>query len=171
MCQEKYNTKTKKKKYKHINYVERTQIERWYNIEHKKKSEIAKLLNKSERTIRREYNRGKILVKDALWRDKEIYSADTAQRKYEYNMQGKGPELKIGSDYELAEYIENGIKKERKSPEILIAEIERKHFRSKENGVKKRRCHKANERADRCSFTSGKGLLPGKSGDYEQPGV
>ena len=54
MCQEKYNTKTKKKKYKHINYVERTQIERWYNIEHKKKSEIAKLLNKSERTIRRE---------------------------------------------------------------------------------------------------------------------
>lgn len=131
MCQEKYNTKTKKKKYKHINYVERTQIERWYNIEHKKKSEIAKLLNKSERTIRREFNRGKILVKDALWRDKEIYSADTAQRKYDYNMQGKGPELKIGSDYELAEYIENGVKKERKSPEILIAEIERKELKFK----------------------------------------
>ena len=60
MCQEKYNTKTKKKKQKQINYVERTQIERWYNIEHKKKSEIAKLLNKSERTIRREYKSGKI---------------------------------------------------------------------------------------------------------------
>lgn len=131
MCQEKYNTKIEEKKYKHINYVERTQIERWYNIEHKKKSEIAKLLNKSERTIRRELNRGKILIKDKLWRDKEIYSADTAQRKYEYNIRAKGPELKIGADYELAEYIENGIKKERKSPEILIAEIERRELKFK----------------------------------------
>lgn len=125
MCQEEYNTKNKEKKYKHINYVERTQIERWYNIEHKKKSEIAKLLNKSERTIRREINRGKIIIKDKLWIDRQIYSADTAQRKYDYNIRAKGPELKIGSDYELAEYIENGIKKERKSPEILIAEIAR----------------------------------------------
>lgn len=131
MCQEKYNTKNEKKKYKHINYVERTQIERWYNIEKKSKKEISKLLNKSERTIRREFNRGKILVKDQLWRDKEIYSADTAQRKYDYNIKAKGPELKIGADYELAEYIENGIKKERKSPEVLISEIERKGLKFK----------------------------------------
>ena len=131
MCQEKYNTKREKKKYQHIKYVERTQIERWYNIEKKSKKEIAKLLNKSERTIRREYNRGKIIIKDALWRDKEIYSADTAQRKYEYNIKGKGPELKIGADYELAKYIETGIKKEKKSPEILIAEIEKKELKFK----------------------------------------
>lgn len=131
MCQEQYNTKREKKKYQHIKYVERTQIERWYNIEKKSKKEIAKLLNKSERTIRREYNRGKIIIKDALWRDKEIYSADTAQRKYEYNIKGKGPELKIGADYELAKYIETGIKKEKKSPEILIAEIEKKELKFK----------------------------------------
>ena len=131
MCQEKYNTEKRKNKYKHINYVERTQIERWYNIEDKKKIEIAKLLNKSERTIRREINRGKVIVKDSLWRDKEIYSADTAQRKYDYNNQAKGPQLKIGSDYELAEYIEKGIKEERKSPEILIAEIEKRALKFK----------------------------------------
>ena len=76
MCQEKYNTKNEEKKYKHINYVERTQIERWYNIEKRSKKEIAQLLNKSERTMRREFNRGKILVKDKLWRDKEIYSVN-----------------------------------------------------------------------------------------------
>lgn len=133
MCQEKYNTKNEEKKYKHINYVERTQIERWYNIEKRSKKEIAQLLNKSERTMRREFNRGKILVKDKLWRDKEIYSADTAQRKYDYNIKAKGPELKIGFDYELAKYIENGIKKERKSPEILIAEIKRKGLKFKSN--------------------------------------
>ena len=85
------NTKNKEKKYKHINYVERTQIERWYNIEQRKKSEIAKLLNKSERTIRREIQRGKISIKDQLWRDKEIYSADTAQRKYNNNIKTEGP--------------------------------------------------------------------------------
>ena len=124
MCQEKYNTKNRK--YKHLNYVERTQIERWYNIEHKKKAEIAKRLAKSERTIRREINRG--LVKNLTSELIEImvYSADVAEQKYKYYLEAKGPQLKIGSDYKLVEYIERGIKKERKSPEILIAEIKRK---------------------------------------------
>ena len=54
MCQKDYSRKNKEKKYQHINYVEKTQIERWYNIEKKKCSEIAKLLNKSVRTIQRE---------------------------------------------------------------------------------------------------------------------
>lgn len=124
MCQENYNTNKKENKYTHINYTERTQIERWWNIEHKSKVEIAQLLNKAERTIRREINRGKVFVKDALWRDKEIYSAEIAQNKYDYNKTGKGPQLKLGNDYELKEYIENGIKKDKKSPEILLAQIE-----------------------------------------------
>ena len=44
MCQKNYNKKSKEKKYQHLNYVEKTQIERWYNIEKKPCSEIAKLL-------------------------------------------------------------------------------------------------------------------------------
>ena len=51
MCQNNYNKKIKEKKYQHLNYVEKTQIERWYNLEKKACSEIAKLLNKSVRTI------------------------------------------------------------------------------------------------------------------------
>ena len=124
MCQIKYNTNKKEKKYSHLNYTERTQIERWWNIEHKTKVEIAHLLNKNERTIRREIKRGKVIVKDSLWRDKEVYSADVAQSKYDYNKTGKGPQLKLGNDYELKEYIEKGIKKDKKSPEILLAQIE-----------------------------------------------
>jgi IS30 family transposase len=54
MCQNNYNRKKEEKKYQHLNYVEKTQIERWYNIEKKPCSEIAKLLNKSVRTIQRE---------------------------------------------------------------------------------------------------------------------
>ena len=58
MCQSNYTKKNKEKKYNHLNFVEKTQIERWYNIEKKSCSEIAKLLNKSVRTIQREIKRG-----------------------------------------------------------------------------------------------------------------
>lgn len=48
------NDNTKTGGYKHLNYTERTQIERWHNIEKKKPKEIASLLNKSTKTIKRE---------------------------------------------------------------------------------------------------------------------
>ena len=120
------------KKYKHINYVERRQIERWYNKEKKNKQEIAGLLDKSERTVRREIDRGLVKTLTHDWKEVWIYCADHAEKKYQYNLEAKGPELKIGNDYQLVEYIENGIKKEKKSPEILIAEIERKGLKFKE---------------------------------------
>ena len=42
-----YNMATKKRKtYKHLTYAERTMIERWYNKEHRRISEIAILLHK-----------------------------------------------------------------------------------------------------------------------------
>lgn len=129
MCQKDYNIEKKQKKefkYKHINYTEKTQIERWYNIEHKKCSEIAKLLNKSVRTIQREIKRGMV---ENLTTELEViyvYSAEISEQKYRYNMTAKGPNIKLDADYKLAKYIENGIKKDRKSPEILIAEVKRK---------------------------------------------
>lgn len=129
MCQKDYNIENKQRKeykYKHLNYTEKTQIERWYNIEHRKCSEIAELLNKSVRTIQREIKRGLVIIKTSLWEDKISYSADISEQKYKYNMTAKGPNIKLEADYKLAEYIENGIKKERKSPEILVAEIKRK---------------------------------------------
>ncbi|MCI8700315.1 MAG: IS30 family transposase [Clostridia bacterium] len=136
MCQKNYNIekeKNKEFKYKHLNYTERTQIERWYNIEHKSCSEIAKLLNKSVRTIQREIKRGLVIVKDQLWRDKAIYDAETSQRKYEYYIHSKGAEIKLGTDYELSEYIEKGIKEEKKSPEILINDIKKYSLKFKCN--------------------------------------
>ena len=54
ICVKKIITKKSRKKYQYLNYVEKTQIERWYNIEKKPCLEIAKLLNKSVRTIQRE---------------------------------------------------------------------------------------------------------------------
>ena len=126
MCQKNYNKKTKEKKYKHLNYVEKTQIERWYNIEKKLCSEIAKLLNKSVRTIQREIRRGLVENLTTHLEIKYVYSAEVSEQKYRYSMTAKGPNIKLDTNYKLVEYIEKGIKEERKSPEILVAEMKRK---------------------------------------------
>ena len=132
MCQRNYikgNKENKEFKYKHLNYTERTLIERWYNIEKRSCSEIAKLLNKSVRTIQREINRGKVRNLTTQLIEIYVYSAYVAQQKYDYYIHSKGPEIKLGTNYKLAEYIENGIKNERKSPEILIHDIKKKSLK------------------------------------------
>ena len=83
------NYNKKQKKYKHITYAERTMIETWYNSDKKSKKEIAELLHKSERTIRREINRGKVIVKGYEWEDVEEYSTQITQDKYEYGLTSK----------------------------------------------------------------------------------
>ena len=83
------NYNKKQKKYKHITYAERTMIETWYNSDKKSKKEIAELLHKSERTIRREIDRGKVIVKGYEWEDVEEYSTQITQDKYEYGLTSK----------------------------------------------------------------------------------
>ena len=117
-------------------------IERWYNQEHRSKEEIAKLLNKSDRTIRREINRGLVIVKGYMWEDKEEYSAQIAQEKYEYNKTGKGPVVKLDQDIKLVEHIEKQIIEEKKSPEVVAKELKQYGFnieisgRTIRNGIK-----------------------------------
>lgn len=126
MCLLDYNKKIKK--YKHITYVERTMIETWYNSDHKSKKEIAELLHKSERTIRREINRGKVVIKNYDWSEKEEYSARIAQDKYEYGMTGKGPGLKLDQNIQLVKHIEKEIKKNKKSPEVISKQLKENGF-------------------------------------------
>ena len=132
MCHLNYNKKIKK--YKHLTYSERTMIETWYNSDHKSKKEIAELLHKSERTIRREINRGKVIVRGYDWAEKEEYSAQIAQEKYEYGMTGKGPELKLDQDYELVKHIEEEIKINKKSPEVISKQLKEYGFEIEVSG-------------------------------------
>lgn len=129
MCQQNNNTKSKKGK--HLEYSERQSIERWFNRDKRTKVEIAKLLDRTEKTIRNEIKRG--LVKNLTTELIEIwvYSADVAQQKYEYYLRAKGPKLKIDNDYELKEYIEKSIKEDKKSPEVIAREIEKKNLKTK----------------------------------------
>lgn len=126
MCLLNYNKK--KEKYKHITYAERTMIETWYNSDKKSKKEIAKLLHKSERTIRREINRGKVMIRGYDWIDKEEYSARKAQEGYKYGMTSKGPRLKLDQDIKLVKHIEKEIKKEKKSPEVVSKQLKENGF-------------------------------------------
>ena len=121
MCLLNYNRK--EKKYKHITYAERTMIETWYNCDKKNKKEIAELLHKSERTIRREIKRGIITIRGYEWEEKEEYSARIAQDKYEYEMTGKGPALKLDQDINLVKHIEKEIVDNKKSPEVVAIQL------------------------------------------------
>lgn len=129
MCQQNNNTKSKKGK--HLEYNERQSIERWWNRDKRSKVEIARLLDRCEKTIRNEIKRG--LVKNLTTELIEIwvYSADVAQQRYEYYLKAKGPKLKIDNDYELKEYIEKSIKEEKKSPEVIANEIKEMNFKTK----------------------------------------
>ena len=129
MCQE--NDITKSRKGKHLEYSERQSIERWWNKDKRTKVEIAELLERTEKTIRNEIKRG--LVKNLTTELIEIwvYSADVAQQRYEYYLKAKGPKLKIDNDYELKEYVEKSIKKDKKSPEVIAEEIKEMHFKTK----------------------------------------
>ena len=128
MCQDNNNTKSKKGK--HLEYSERQSIERWFNRDHRKKVEIADLLDRTEKTIRNEIKRGlvKNLTTDLIeiW----VYSADVAQAKYEYYLKAKGPKLKIDNDYELKEYVEKSIKEDKKSPEVIAQNIKKMSFKT-----------------------------------------
>lgn len=129
MCQQNNNIKSKKGK--HLDYGERQSIERWWNRDKRTKVEIAGLLDRNEKTIRNEIKRG--LVRNITTELIEIwvYSADVAQQRYEYYLKAKGPKLKIDNDYELKEYVEKSIKKDKKSPEVIAKEIKEMNFKTK----------------------------------------
>lgn len=129
MCRNNNNTKSKKGK--HLEYSERQSIERWYNRDKRTKVEIAKLLDRTEKTIRNEIKRGLVKNLTTLLEEIWVYSADVAQQKYEYYLRAKGPKLKIDNDYELKEYVERSIKEDKKSPEVIAKEIEEMPFKTK----------------------------------------
>lgn len=86
--------------------------------------EIADALHVHNSTIYRERKRGLTVQRTTDLIDREVYCPETAQRKYEEHLQGKGPDLKIGNDHALAEYIEDKIIREKCSPAAALAKIE-----------------------------------------------
>lgn len=122
---------------KNLTYTQRLKIETLYNAK-VSKSDIAKQVGVSLRTIYRELERGKYehtakqdhyLVKgvlDKTYYKKEIrYSANLAQERYDYLCTAKGRPLKIGNNFEFIRYIENKVKKEKFSACAALGQIVR----------------------------------------------
>lgn len=93
-----------------------------------KPPEIAKMLGKCVKTIYNEIKRGLCVQRDTNLIDREVYCADVAERKYQQHLREKGPDIKLGNDHALANFLEEKIVAERFSPGAALAYI-------RENGL------------------------------------
>ena len=127
------------KNFKHLTRTQRISLESYLKIKIPIK-QIAKLLGFNYSTIYREIKRGtykhKISTYDCYsfkkYKYELRYSSDIAQQRYEQNLRNKGADIKLGNDYELAEYIERKIVDEKLSPLAVLGEIKFKnlHFKT-----------------------------------------
>ena len=89
-----------------------------------KPTDIAKELGVHHTTIYRELKRCTYEHRNSDYTTEIRYNPDGAQARYEANLRAKGPDLKIGNDYELADYLIAKIRDEKYSPEAAIGEAE-----------------------------------------------
>jgi IS30 family transposase len=112
----KRNTHPRKGKY--LNRDERIQIEVLLRQKYRP-SQIARLLGRDVRTIQRERRRGAVTHLDTELRTSVVYNADRAHDLHELNATAKGPQLKIGANHTMVEFIRFHIAENRYSPEVV----------------------------------------------------
>ena len=109
------------KKGKHIKWEDRLKIQGALRTG-AKPAEIAKMIGCCRATVYNEINRGQCVQQH----DAEFvteYCADVAERKYQENLRAKGPDIKLGNDFELAEFLEDKIIEDHYSPGAALASI------------------------------------------------
>ncbi|MDD6811677.1 MAG: IS30 family transposase [Lachnospiraceae bacterium] len=93
--------------------------------------QIADRLGKHFTTIYKEIKKGTVTFRNSDWTERKEYCADVAQRKTNENQSNKGRDLKLGSDFELAEHIEHLIKDLHYSPYAVVCDIRKsKRFKT-----------------------------------------
>lgn len=111
------------KHYAHLSFTDRITLEALYKNKHNQ-TEIAAYLGVHKSTISRELRRGRYMRRNGKdYSEREEYSPDIAEKRYRENLGAKGPDLKIGNDYALAEYLEQKIVDDGYSPEAALASI------------------------------------------------
>lgn len=120
----------RREKGKHLRFDEREDLEAMVNRNNTapKKEKIsqrkmAERMGISPATLSRELKRGKVVLRDSLWREVNGYSAIKAQEEYEEKASAKGPHLKIGKNKELVKKIEKCIVDEKNSPYATIEKL------------------------------------------------
>ena len=85
--------------------------------------DIAAALGRHSRTIERELQRGKVKHVDCELRQKSVYSSDRGQDVHSLNATARGPGLKLGRNYPLAEFIRCRIVEHKESPDVVAGRI------------------------------------------------
>ena len=111
------------RRFKQLTKADRLRIETHLR-DGKKPKEIAEIIGVHISTIYREKKRGEYQHRNSDYTEETRYSSDLADMKYRANLAAKGPDLKIGKDHKLAEYIEGRIADDKLSPAAVLGEIE-----------------------------------------------
>ena len=121
----------KEKQFTHLTRDDRIKIETLLNqgVSVKK---IALVVGKCYKTIYNEIHRGlteKKVIKsydyigDKTYKTEYVYTSDMGELKYKDNMSNHGGVIKLGNDYEFANYVSDKICNEHYSPSAVLAEI------------------------------------------------
>lgn len=116
------------RQFKHLSKTQRNQLEMLLRANVSKK-EIADYLGVNLSTIYREIKRGAYLHRNTDWTETVRYSADKADYKYREMLKEKGSQIKLGNDYEYAEYLERKIVEEKQSPKAVLGHIKKHNIR------------------------------------------
>ena len=111
--------------FRHLTWIDRLRIEKWLRQGLKPK-DIAGKLRVHISTVYNELRRGAYEKLDSdTWELVQAYSPDIAEQKYQAHLREKGPDLKIGKDHELANYIETTILDKECSPAAVLGYAKR----------------------------------------------
>lgn len=112
--------------FKHLTKTQRLMLEEYLKNKVDKK-EIARFLHVHLSTIYREIKRGAYQhLIGTTWEEETRYSSDKAHNRYRENLKNKGADIKLGKDFEYAEYLENRIINGKLSPLAVLGEIKAK---------------------------------------------
>lgn len=116
----------KKRKFKHLTWEKRLQIEALFKIGYKARK-IAEEIGCSFKTVYNELKRGEYEHLDGkTWKTYKKYSPNKAHDIYKQNMSLHGVEIKIGKDFDFANYVEKRIVDDGLTPLAVLGEIKKK---------------------------------------------
>ena len=115
---EQVNCNAQDRKGKHLTREERVVIERM-SRGGRPPRDIADVLGRHIRTIQRELVRGRVRHLDSEWRKKMVYSSDRGQDVHGLNATAKGPDLKLGANHKLVEFVHDRIIDHKESPDVV----------------------------------------------------
>ena len=113
-----------RRQFKHLSKTQRNQLEMLLRAKISKK-EIAQYLCVDLSTVYREIKRGEYIHRNTDWTEEKRYSADKSDYNYRQMLKEKGSQIKLGNDYEYAEYLERKIIEEKQSPKSVLGYIKK----------------------------------------------